>query len=815
MLGTKSRAPVRLLAPILLLSPAAAVRGEDKPVRLITKEVRLVNPRHVIVKKGGVDVLFSSADAKHLAYVIERNGRKIVALDGVEGKPYDWIQLPLVFSPDSQRLAYVAGAVHEGKLSWHLIADGVEGKGYDRIVIPRYESNKSASGTPRIFYSGIEATPGPRAPGAPRLFSPDSRRIAYIAVRDGSPTPAAYTPVASGFMVKSDGYVVTCSRALQNAAAIQITIGKKIYPARLVARDDRRELALLKVEGSDFPAIALGDSDRAATGEETRIFGYPLAAALGENVKITKGALLEAVYSQAGTKALQTDAAVNPGSSGGPLVNDRGEVIGIVSGTLIGVKGKTGTAIPTSTLRELLRAQHIDVGPTPDQAKLEGAELFKKVSPAVALVRIATREELLRHNQQLSTKRCKVVVNDVEGDDYNEIDVNNVVFSPDSSRLAYYTSKGNSDATVVVDGKPERRYGWVRAMTFSPDSKRLAYVISVNTKKRVVLDGKEGKEYDWVGAGPSLSSGPVFSPDSRRLAYVGPRDEEDSKRGAGRPKFYTVVHGPEGEVEEFESPEGSIPGPPIFSPDGRRLVYSVLGDSAGREGRNWHVVLDSKAEKTYQLKEIPIDQFNMPVFSPDSRRLAYSVHYTATANKQDHWRAVINGREEKEYPGGPYANRAGGFSMPLFSPDSKHVAYHAAQAVTGGPRKRDCFVVKDGVECQHYGWTDRFVFSPDSAHFAYLAGNPPRVVLDGKEGKEYKRIASPIFSSDSRHLVYHASHGARAGDKCAWLIVADGVEGGVYEYPERMGQPPPPAFDGPDAFHFIAVPFRVEVKITR
>src|SRR5262249_26798524 len=252
------------------------IRADDNPVRLITKEVRLVDPRHAIVKNWGVDVLFSSPDAKHLAYVIERDGRKIVALDGVQGKPYDWIQLPLVFSPDSRRLAYIAGAVHDGKLTWHLIVDGVEGKGYDRIVIPRQESDVPAPGTPRVFYSGIDASPGPRAPGAPRLFSPDSRRIAYIVIRDLRPAPVTRTPVASGFVVTAGGYVVTCARPLQNAAAVQVIVAGNTYPARLVTRDDEIDLALLKVEACALQTVSLGESDSAKTGEEMRIFGYPL-----------------------------------------------------------------------------------------------------------------------------------------------------------------------------------------------------------------------------------------------------------------------------------------------------------------------------------------------------------------------------------------------------------------------------------------------------------------------------------------------------------------------------------------------------------
>jgi S1-C subfamily serine protease len=810
MLASRRRIPIAWALILPLLVPAGAPADDGKPIRLITQEVHLVNPRHMVVKSGASDVLFSSPDARHLAYVTQQGGRYVVAVDGVEGKPYDLIQLPLLFSSDSQRLAYVAGIIRQGKLSWHLVVDGVEGKGYDGVVLPRYENTASAAGAARVFESGIEVTPGPRAPGAAHVFSPDSRHIAFIAIRDEQPAPSAGSAVGSGFVVRPDGYLITCAHVLRSAAAIQVVIGGKTYSAALVARDDLHDLALLKVEARGLPTLPLGDSERVASGDEVRVLGYPLASELGDSAKIFRGKVSGGV-SQTDPNLIQTDAAVNPGNSGGPLVNDRGEVVGIVSAKLAGADvGKHGVAIPTNTLRVLLRSRQIetDAGPTP--AKLEGAGLFKKVAPAVAMVRISTKEDLVRSNQHAHAKQF-IVIDGVAGPEFDEVFANSVIFSPDSARLAYSASDG-SGVCAVVDGKSQRRYERLRALTFSPDSKRLAYVATVGTRVRVVLDGNEGQEYLWVGAGPSLRSGPVFSPDSQRLAYVGSRD-----MGPGDLKLFVVVHGPVGQVREVGPPHGGTPGPPVFSPDGRRLAYAVLGDSSGGSERNWRVVVDGREEKAFPVASIPIDEFAMPVFSPDSRRLAYTVSYKAPPAGEVCWRVVVDGQEEKEYSAGSFGLRPGDFSMPLFSPDGKHVAYQAAQGGTGNSRKRECFVVRNGVEGKHYGGTHFLVFSPDSSHCAYMAAAPPRMVLDGKEGKIYERVALPVFSPDGRHLAYQASErGARSqnGRTRAWRIVVDGVEGEVYDYPDRLRQPATPVFDGPDTFHFLAGTVRIDVKIT-
>jgi WD40-like Beta Propeller Repeat len=191
-----------IVAVTLVLAPGFRAE-EDGPVRLTVEETRLVAPHHVVVKKdvmGHTLHLVSSPDRRHLAYVAERERQQVVAVDGVEGKAYDLIRGNPVFSPDGRRVANVAGSVREGKILWRVVVDGVEGKEYDDIA--RF------------------------APAV--VFSPDGKRVAYVAVRgERRPALAARPNLGSGFVVRADGYLVTCAHVLEDAAVIRVTVGGK------------------------------------------------------------------------------------------------------------------------------------------------------------------------------------------------------------------------------------------------------------------------------------------------------------------------------------------------------------------------------------------------------------------------------------------------------------------------------------------------------------------------------------------------------------------------------------------------------------
>ncbi len=156
--------------------------------------------------------------------------------------------------------------------------------------------------------------------------------------RDSGVTKKQQVGSGSGFLVSADGLVVTNKHVVSDTAAeyTVMTNDGKEHTATVLARDLVRDIAVLKIEGSDFPVLDLGDSDQAKVGQTVIAIGNPLGEF--EN-SVTRGIIsgLKREVS-AGSKfgqseqlsgILQTDAAINPGNSGGPLFNMSGEVIGV------------------------------------------------------------------------------------------------------------------------------------------------------------------------------------------------------------------------------------------------------------------------------------------------------------------------------------------------------------------------------------------------------------------------------------------------------------------------------------------------------
>ena len=145
----------------------------------------------------------------------------------------------------------------------------------------------------------------------------------------------------SGFFIASNGYILTNNHVVEAAASSNGTItvnliNGKNYPAKIIGRDSSYDLAVLKVDVTDAPALTLGDSDKVEVGDSVIAIGSPLGLAgtvtsgiiSAKNRAVTSGnGAGESSY----IDALQTDAAINPGNSGGPLVDISGAVVGVNS----------------------------------------------------------------------------------------------------------------------------------------------------------------------------------------------------------------------------------------------------------------------------------------------------------------------------------------------------------------------------------------------------------------------------------------------------------------------------------------------------
>jgi serine protease Do len=171
----------------------------------------------------------------------------------------------------------------------------------------------------------------------------------------------------SGFIVSKDGHILTNNHVVEGADRVTVTLpDHRVFKAKVLGRDPTTDVAVIKIEGGEFPTVALGDDNGTRIGEWVLAIGNPLGldftvtagivSAKGRSVSGLLDRGRRSGESYAITDFIQTDAAINPGNSGGPLVNSRGEVIGINSAIAspTGYYSGYGFAIPISLAKDVM-----------------------------------------------------------------------------------------------------------------------------------------------------------------------------------------------------------------------------------------------------------------------------------------------------------------------------------------------------------------------------------------------------------------------------------------------------------------------------
>ena len=165
----------------------------------------------------------------------------------------------------------------------------------------------------------------------------------------------------SGVIIRSDGYIVTNNHVVDGASKVEVTLNNnKTYPATVVGTDPATDVAILKIDATGLPVVPFGDSDKLRLGQWVIAIGspYDLRSTITAGIVSAKGRQMQHGPGESQFKIesfIQTDAAVNPGNSGGALVNQKGELVGVNTAIVSQTGSFTGYsfAVPSNIVRRI------------------------------------------------------------------------------------------------------------------------------------------------------------------------------------------------------------------------------------------------------------------------------------------------------------------------------------------------------------------------------------------------------------------------------------------------------------------------------
>ncbi len=263
----------------------------------------------------------------------------------------------------------------------------------------------------------------------------------------------------SGVILSRDGYIVTNNHVVHGADKIEVVHARNTYVGKLIGTDPSSDLAVLKIEGSDFPAIKTGTSKDVKVGQWVLAIGNPfnLTSTVTAGIVSAKGRKLNILGGKFPIESfIQTDAAINPGNSGGALINTSGELIGINTAILsrTGSYAGYGFAVPVDIVNKVV-TDIIEYGEV--QKAFLGANVIELSSEVVnnldLKIDASLKDGVVINRIQTGGAAARAGLR--ENDIIIDIDGQQISTRGDFEELISYQSPGNIIGVTIIRGKQE------------------------------------------------------------------------------------------------------------------------------------------------------------------------------------------------------------------------------------------------------------------------------------------------------------------------------------------------------------------------
>ena len=435
----------------------------------------------------------------------------------------------------------------------------------------------------------------------------------------------------SGFVYDARGLVATNAHVVDCCRDVAVILDGRRYEGRVLGRNDAADLAVVQVNaGSNFRSMSFGQASRVAVGDDVIALGFPLD--LGDSISVTRG-IVSSHRSYDGYKFIQTDAAINFGNSGGPLINQRGEVVGMNSFIIRGADG-VGFALSVAEIEHRLPGlSSYAAAPTP--RPLPTATPWPTATPRPTLAQATAitnnpSDDLypswspdgrrIAFNSDRDGDHDIYVMN-ADGSDVTQLTHNSSrdlhpVWSPDGRQIAFSSFWGeiyvmNADGSDVTQLTPN--FDFVDRLAWSPDGRQITfsnYLGHLNSEIYVI--NSDGSGVTQITHSSWRDDEPEWSPDGQQIAFD---SDLDSDWELDR-DIYVMNSDGSGVTKITHS--ASLDIQPAWSPDGRRIAFI-----SNQDGDFEIYVMNADGSGVTQITHSS-GRDSDPAWSPDGRRIAFA-----------------------------------------------------------------------------------------------------------------------------------------------------------------------------------------------